>query len=122
MRVFVYGTLLAGESNHALLADNSLLGQWSLPPRFSLYDVGHCPVLCMQGSQSVSGEVYAIDGADLKRLDQLEGYPHHYDRALITSPWGPAWYYFMRRPPARSRLIPAADWRRRAEWPAGDPR
>lgn len=113
MKVFVYGTLLAGEPNHGLLARARLLGEWSTPPRFTLYDFGPYPILCNQGTQSVAGEVYRIDAPILKRLDKLEDYPDHYDRARITTPWGPTWFYFQRRPPSRCRVIPAADWRQR---------
>lgn len=113
MKVFVYGTLLSGENNHGLLARAWLLGEWSTPPRFILYDFGPYPILCTRGTQSVAGEVYRIDPAILKKLDELEDYPDHYDRARITTPWGPAWFYFQRRPPARCRAIPAADWRQR---------
>lgn len=113
MRVFVYGTLLAGEGNHHCLQGAECLGEWTTPPRFSLYDTGPFPVLCDHGQRRVRGEVYAINGAFLKRLDQLEGYPHHYLRALISTPWGPAWFYYQRRVPARARMIPGGDWRRR---------
>lgn len=115
MKAFVYGTLLTGENNHGLLAPARLLGEWSTPPRFTLYDFGPYPILCNRGTQSVVGEVYAIDGAILKQLDELEDYPAHYDRGRIVTPWGPAWFYFQRRPPVRCRVIPAADWRRRDE-------
>jgi gamma-glutamylcyclotransferase (GGCT)/AIG2-like uncharacterized protein YtfP len=113
MKVFVYGTLLTGESNHRLLARARLLGEWATPPRFTLYDFGPYPILCTRGTQSVAGEVYGIDQAILKQLDVLEDYPEHYDRDRINTPWGPAWFYFQRRPPARCRVIPAGDWRRR---------
>lgn len=113
MRVFVYGTLLAGESNHHWLRGAERLGEWATPPRFSLYDTGPFPALCDHGTARVKGEVYRINGSQLTQLDQLEGYPHHYDRARIITPWGPAWYYFQRRRPVRARLIPAGDWRRR---------
>lgn len=114
MHVFVYGTLLSGERNHDLLAHARCLGTWETPPRFALYDVGPHPVLCARGTQSVRGEVYRINGADLQQLDRLEDYPRHYDRDLITTPWGPAWYYFQHGVPAGARLIASADWRQRS--------
>lgn len=111
MLVFVYGTLLKGESNHRWLGGARCLGDWTTPPRFTLYDVGPYPVLCVHGMKAVRGEVYVIDRSHLKRLDELEGYPHHYRRDLITTRWGPAWFYFQHGAPARARLIPQGDWR-----------
>jgi gamma-glutamylcyclotransferase (GGCT)/AIG2-like uncharacterized protein YtfP len=113
MKVFVYGTLLQGESNHRLLADAECLGKWAMPPRFTLYDIGPYPILCTHGQQSVTGEVYRINGAILARLDELEDYPTHYDRDRIVTPWGPAWFYFQRQRPARGSVIVAGDWRHR---------
>lgn len=114
--VFVYGTLLRGETNHHLLSRCECLGAWQTPPRFTLVDVGPYPVLCTGGSGAVSGEVYAIDGVALARLDELEGYPNLYDRGRIVTPWGPAWFYFQRRRPSGARVLPGGDWRRRGIW------
>jgi gamma-glutamylaminecyclotransferase len=113
-RVFVYGTLLAGEVNHCLLAGNPLLGSWRTPPRFTLYDLGAYPGVARSGCTSIVGEVYAIDTRCLGRLDTLEEYPRLYDRERIPTLYGSAWIYLYRGRLADLRAIPGGDWRTRA--------
>ena len=110
-RVFVYGTLLAGEVNHHLLAGAELLGPHRTGPCFSLFDLGAYPGLARGGATAVSGEVYRVDGARLSRLDALEDYPRLYDRRLIPTPYGSAWVYLYRGERAGRALIPGGDWR-----------
>ena len=114
MRVFVYGTLLAGEGNHGWLDGARYLGVWSTPPRYRLFDTGPYPVLLPGGRTTVRGEVYAINRLILDRLDVLEAYPSEYGRTLIATRWGRAWVYLGRRVPA-GRALFHGDWRRRGE-------
>jgi gamma-glutamylaminecyclotransferase len=119
-RVFVYGTLLRGEVNHHLLHDARLLGAHRTEPRFTLLVLGAYPGLVDGGDTAVSGEVYAVDAAGLKRLDRLEDYPRLYDRKLIATEHGSAWVYLYRgRRRDRARLADG-DWRRYTA--AGHPR
>lgn len=89
-RVFVYGTLKRGESNHRLLARSRFVGVATTEPRFRLLEAygGAYPYL-VAGQQSIRGEVYEIDGGTLYSLDRLEGYRadsevNHYNRETIT--------------------------------------
>ena len=112
MRVFVYGTLLAGEDNHGWLKGASYLGRWTTPPLFRLIDLGPYPVLSPGGRTAVTGEVYRVSRLILQRLDVLEGYPGDYQRRLIDTPWGRAWVYLRGSAPA-GRPLHHGDWRRR---------
>ena len=49
-RVFVYGTLLAGEPNHRLLEAASFVGPAETPPVFLLVDLGPFPALVACGA------------------------------------------------------------------------
>jgi gamma-glutamylaminecyclotransferase len=95
-RVFVYGTLLAGERNHHVLGEAVCLGPARTAPAFELYDFGPYPGLVAGGKTRVVGEVYAVDDATLARLDWLEGYPHLYDRQVIDLEEGEAIAYTVR--------------------------
>ncbi|NBC47860.1 MAG: gamma-glutamylcyclotransferase [Gammaproteobacteria bacterium] len=109
--VFVYGTLLAGEVNHYLLAGAERLGSHRTEPRFTLIQLGAYPGLITGGHTAVRGEVYRVDGAGLKALDRLEDYPRLYDRQLIATRFGRAWTYLYRGAVGSRRAIPTGDWR-----------
>lgn len=100
VRVFVYGTLLAGESNHALLATARLIAAARTAPAFSLHDLGSFPGLVAAhhggGGSVVVGEVYEVDAPTLVALDHLEDHPRFYQRQVITLDGGlQAWTYLL---------------------------
>jgi gamma-glutamylcyclotransferase (GGCT)/AIG2-like uncharacterized protein YtfP len=83
-RIFVYGTLLAGEPNHRLLATATLVGEARTEPAFELRDLGAFPGLVRGGAHAVLGEVYEVDAATLAALDRLEGHPRFFRRTRIA--------------------------------------
>lgn len=83
-KVFVYGTLLSGCSNHRFLKDAHLLRAAHTTPMFVLYDLGQFPGLVAGGSQSIVGEVYRVEEATLAALDRLESHPTFYRREEIV--------------------------------------
>jgi gamma-glutamylcyclotransferase (GGCT)/AIG2-like uncharacterized protein YtfP len=111
-RVFVYGTLLRGEVNHHLLRTARFLGPHRTEPRFTLLVLGAYPGLVDGGETAVFGEVYGVDAAGLRRLDQLEDYPRLYDRRVIATPHGRAWVYLYRGPRRDRMRLADGDWRR----------
>lgn len=110
-RVFVYGTLLHGEVNHHLLTAARFLGEHRTEPRFTLLVLGAYPGLVAGGDTAVQGEVYAVDAAGLRRLDQLEDYPRLYGRRLIPTDHGSAWVYIYRGPRGDRLRLAHGDWR-----------
>lgn len=82
-RVFVYGTLLAGEPNHRLLTGARLVTEARTKPAFELRDLGAFPGL-VRGAHAVAGEVYEVDEPMLAALDRLEGHPRFYRRTRIA--------------------------------------
>jgi gamma-glutamylcyclotransferase (GGCT)/AIG2-like uncharacterized protein YtfP len=109
--VFVYGTLLAGEVNHHLLAGCELLGRHRTDPRFTMLDLGAYPGVARGGSTAIAGEIYRVDSKRLELLDRLEDYPRLYDRVLIPSPYGRAWIYPYRGRVNGRAVIRSGDWR-----------
>ncbi len=73
-RVFVYGTLKAGLSNHGWLRGQRFFGPAETQPRYRMFDLGGYPgmVECDDGI-ALEGEVWEVDAAGLQRLDVLEG-------------------------------------------------
>jgi gamma-glutamylcyclotransferase (GGCT)/AIG2-like uncharacterized protein YtfP len=111
-RVFVYGTLLRGEVNHHLLAGACCLGPHRTEPRFTLLVLGAYPGLVGGGDTAVHGEVYSVDAAGLRRLDQLEDYPRLYHRKVIQTAYGKAWVYLYRGARRDRPHLADGDWRR----------
>lgn len=74
-KVFVYGTLKRGGSNHRVLAGQRLLGPARTLPGYTLYALGDYPgmVPAPDDTQGVSGEVWAVAAPTLRQLDELEG-------------------------------------------------
>jgi gamma-glutamylcyclotransferase (GGCT)/AIG2-like uncharacterized protein YtfP len=110
MKVFVYGTLLDGESNHQWLQDSPKIGD-TIISKFQMHDMGAFPAL-VENETSLSkivGEVYEITDEVLKMLDRLEGFPGFYDRKLITTEFGDAWVYYNNKSKNRP-VIESGDW------------
>jgi gamma-glutamylcyclotransferase (GGCT)/AIG2-like uncharacterized protein YtfP len=86
--VFVYGTLLVGESNHSVAAPYLL----SVQPGMifgRLYDVGPYPALVLTDEEhQVAGEWLEVTVEGLQAMDVLEGYhgpdaSNEYDRVWV---------------------------------------
>ncbi len=74
-RVFVYGTLKRGGTNHPLLAKQTFEGEAVSAPGFRMYELDGYPGLVRDETDhdGVTGEVWTVDSACLARLDELEG-------------------------------------------------
>lgn len=109
-RVFVYGSLRRGESHAHMLQSAQFLGRHCTEPRYTLCDMGEYPAAVSWGVTAICGEVYAIDDALLRTLDDYEEFPKIYNRRLIHTPYGGAWMYLIMAPPAVSCVIGHGDW------------
>jgi gamma-glutamylcyclotransferase (GGCT)/AIG2-like uncharacterized protein YtfP len=103
LRVFVYGSLKRGFSNHALLRPAAYLGEHVTQACYTMYDLGPYPAVSIGGRTPICGEVFSIDGQMLVALDELEDYPQVYDRVPVDTPYGSAWMYVM-TPVSRPRV------------------
>ncbi len=82
-QVFVYGTLLVGESNHHIVSPHLLHVQpGHVCGRLCDADAGRYPALVLDPiGERIAGEWFTVTEAGLARLDELEEYfgPHHPD-------------------------------------------
>jgi gamma-glutamylaminecyclotransferase len=84
MYVFVYGTLKKGYGNNQrLLRDTKFIDAGVTLMPYDLRDLGPFPVVVNNKRARVLGEVYDCTKQELKRLDQLEGYPRMYGRKKV---------------------------------------
>lgn len=115
--VFVYGTLLKGESNHAYLEGGMRIGADALTG-FQMFDLGSFPMIVPFSHSSpvvIVGERYRIPIKILPQLDELEDHPHFYRRQWLTLDSGAeAWVYVGQAALTQgSRLLAGGDWRGR---------
>jgi gamma-glutamylaminecyclotransferase len=88
-RVFVYGTLRRGFSNHALLATSRFAGEAATLRTYWMITTGPFPVLLDDVPAdfgvvplAVAGEIYHVDDATMAQLDRLEREGIAYDRKV----------------------------------------
>lgn len=111
-RVFVYGTLRAGESNHHRIAHATREADARTLPAYTLIDLGPYPGMLTGGAAAVAGEVYLVDEATRDDLDALEGHPDLYQRLPITLADGREAEVYLLPESWRARCpaIPGGDW------------
>jgi gamma-glutamylaminecyclotransferase len=88
-RVFVYGTLKRGYSNHALLETSRFLGEAATLKTYWMITTGVFPVVLDAVPAdfglpplAIAGEIYHVDDATLEQLDHLEREGRSYHRKV----------------------------------------
>jgi gamma-glutamylcyclotransferase (GGCT)/AIG2-like uncharacterized protein YtfP len=114
-RLFVYGTLLSGERDHALLAAAELLGPALTEPLFQLVDLGVYAALIPDGKVAVHGELYAANLETRRQIDIARQVPILFQRVTVRLADGTdAEAYVMAPDPVRGkRRLAHGDWRKR---------
>ncbi len=77
-----------------------------------MLDLGTYPGVVRGGHGVITGELYRVTPTTLATLDELEDYPHRYDRVVFTTEHGRAWIYLYRRQTGSERVIVSGDWLR----------
>jgi len=83
-RLFAYGTLLAGEREHALLGDSERLGSAATQPLYGLFEVGPYAAMVAGGSTSVRGDLYLVSRETLLAIDVARQVPLLFKRARVS--------------------------------------
>ena len=71
-KVFVYGTLMNGESNHHFLENSTCLGKAAIEG-YDMYNVGGFYPAIIPGNARIIGELYEVPNEDMPSIDMLEG-------------------------------------------------
>ena len=84
--IFVYGTLKRGDCRAWALRGQRFVGEARSRPEYRMYNVGTFPGLVRSsGGLSIQGELWQVDAACLKILDEVEGLAQGlYTREPIT--------------------------------------
>jgi gamma-glutamylcyclotransferase (GGCT)/AIG2-like uncharacterized protein YtfP len=83
LELFDYGSLLAGERDHDLLAGAEFLGAARTKPLYTLVDLGPYPALFAGGNVSVLGELYRIDKKRRFQIDVRKECPVLFQRVKV---------------------------------------
>lgn len=115
--LFVYGLLLQGEREHALLGGAELRGEVRTLPQHTLVDLDFYPALLAGGQVSVVGELYAVTRQLRFELDVHHQCPALFRRISIELEDGTrAETYAMDEDKVRGkRRLKAGSWRGRFE-------
>jgi gamma-glutamylcyclotransferase (GGCT)/AIG2-like uncharacterized protein YtfP len=87
-RLFAYGTLKRGQSNHALLGGATKIADGYTVKKMVMMNTGKFPVvftekLSRSAMLSVAGEIYEIEDCLIRELDRLEDLGGMYDRGIF---------------------------------------
>lgn len=111
--LFVYGTLMRGQTAHALLGPTArFIAEARTEPRFTLLDMGQYPALVEGGTTAVHGELFEIDADLLEALDRYEDVPELYARRPVEVAGHSAIAYVLHPELAGGvGVIASGDWR-----------
>jgi gamma-glutamylcyclotransferase (GGCT)/AIG2-like uncharacterized protein YtfP len=118
-RVFVYGTLRHGGSNHFRMAGSELVTPGTVSGK--IYRISWYPGLVLGPVGEVCGEVYAVGEEQLRALDQfegvsageIEGSEYRRVKAAVTAPDGStveAWVWEWVGLVDEARVVREGDW------------
>jgi gamma-glutamylcyclotransferase (GGCT)/AIG2-like uncharacterized protein YtfP len=72
--LFVYGTLMRGESRHQHLAGSKFIAAARTQPGFRMFDCGDYPALVTATpGEVITGELWLVSDDTLRALDEVEG-------------------------------------------------
>ncbi|HZO15926.1 MAG TPA: gamma-glutamylcyclotransferase family protein [Polyangiaceae bacterium] len=113
-RLFVYGTLLEGEPDHATLEGATRIGELRTSDGYAIVEMGALAGL-VEGNGSVLGELYEVSYDLLAACDRLRDHPRRYHRKTVRLEDGSeAEAYFVHPDQARGlRRVRDGDWRGR---------
>ena len=109
-QVFVYGTLKRGQRNHHYLAEAEFVGDHLTDECFSMYQFDDYPAVTENGNHAISGEIYRVNQLEFEMLDELEGYPHFYQRIELDSDYGCVWMYIVKAELCQDRAGLVGTW------------
>jgi gamma-glutamylcyclotransferase (GGCT)/AIG2-like uncharacterized protein YtfP len=123
-RVFVYGTLMRGRRNEALLSGTNLLGRKITKEKSffmlqfeSVSSLGNfSPGVFRKGQGRIAGELYGVDDRTLSHLDYLENNGVNYKREQVELLNGSiAWMYIKCSQKRSCSVSERVEYNRRAQ-------
>jgi len=83
IRLFVYGTLMKGNSHHEAFLSGARFAGYFIADGLQLYDFGSYPLIIQNEIDKVRGEMYIVDSNILDKIDVSEAKGNLFTRKLI---------------------------------------
>jgi gamma-glutamylcyclotransferase (GGCT)/AIG2-like uncharacterized protein YtfP len=114
-RLFIYGTLLPGERDHALLGSAESLGPVATEPLYQLVELNVYAALIPDGKVSVHGELYAVSLETRRKIDVARQVPILFQRTVLRLTDGSEVETYAMDPDQvrGKRRLAHGDWRKR---------
>ncbi|NLE85801.1 MAG: gamma-glutamylcyclotransferase [Myxococcales bacterium] len=114
-RLFVYGSLLSGEADHALLEGAEFVGPARTAAAYHLVDLRVYPALVEEGDTEVVGELYLVDSKTRMHTDVRKECPILFERRPVCLANGEEAdaYLMSPRKVGGKRRIWNGDWKNR---------
>lgn len=111
--MFVYGTLMRGQTNHNLLKDSRFIDKGVTRELFCLYDLGDIPVVTWDEVSPIHGELYRCDPKIFEFIDHLECTYERVEVPIVLPMSGTvkAWMYVADYEETEGILIREGKWR-----------
>lgn len=113
-RIICYGSLRKGHGNHrALLSNSTLLSTEVISAPFKMISLGGFPGLIpSEKKHDITVEIYEVTDEVYRRVESLEGYPHFYQKAIVSTSLGDYEIYVLLDEHYREghRIIEHGDW------------
>ena len=108
----VYGSLRNGHGNNRLLRESDHLSTETISIPYRMISLGGFPGLVpSEENHNIVVETWSVDDATYKNVERLEGYPHFYQKAIVTTTQGEGEIYVLEDPRYQhDRTVESGDW------------
>jgi len=99
-KICVYGSLLSDLGNHGVLRDSKLIKKETIQAPYFMVSLGGFPGLIpdrQKTNHKIVVEIYSVTNDIYKSVERLEGFPHFYQKATVSTTEGQLEIYVLEK-------------------------